>query len=155
MLIWSFKKKKKIILLPPLTLCPNSVPANSNMKGDDHAKCGCDNISVNNKREWKMENVGMVENVLISHKWKMFLAFLSYFPLISEKVLCWPKYSIIWYLVKQMEHYKIWLGHKAMYQTFPIIIQTNYRFESLILNFNIHQDTFQWFNNNNLIYILY
>ena len=42
-----------------------------------------------------------------------------------------------------MEHYKIWLGHKAMYQTFPIIIQTNYRFESLILNFTIHQDTFQ------------
>ena len=54
--------------MPPLTLCPNSVPANSNMKGDDHAKCGCDNISVNNKREWKMENVGMVENVLISQK---------------------------------------------------------------------------------------
>ena len=63
-----FQKKKNIILLSLLTLCPRSVPANSNMKGDGHAKCGCDNISVNNKREWKMENVGMVENVLISHK---------------------------------------------------------------------------------------
>ena len=62
------KKKKKLYFCPPLTLCPSSVPANSNMQGDGHAKCGCDNISVNNKREWKMENVGMVENVLISQK---------------------------------------------------------------------------------------
>lgn len=42
---------------------------NSNMKGDGHAKCGCDNISVSNKlKRMKMENVGMVENVLISQK---------------------------------------------------------------------------------------